>query len=209
MTSTDMEQLRITREALGLTLADVAHETRIPAEKLRLIEEGKLASLGGMTYARSFLLMYAKYLGVDLRSVAEALPQAILGGVADYRYLVQSQGRWVPEGPPRKVAGNSPHYDGPITVRPVLKVAAMLVAIGALAIWWAIQLRQGAFLEAEAEATRPPAAVPLSVSPNAQAAWHSLDATVAREAAAQTPPQAMAQPEVRRASPVTQSGSVQ
>ncbi len=140
MTPTAVQQLRNARQALGLSLADVAHATRIPVEKLQLLEEGKLAAIGSMTYARSFLRMYANHVGVDVESLAEALPQPILGGTADYRYLTESHGRWVTdESRLRSEAMQAPRRTA---ASPLLKVAAMLLFVGALAAWWGSRYRE-------------------------------------------------------------------
>jgi len=58
-------QLRAAREARGLTLEQVAAETRIPQRHLVAIESGDFAKLPGRTYAVGFTRTYAKMLGVD------------------------------------------------------------------------------------------------------------------------------------------------
>jgi cytoskeletal protein RodZ len=137
MTVAVSEELRCTREAQRLSLADVAHATRIPVERLRLLEEGKFASFGSMAYARSFLRKYARFLGVDVEAAAAALPDPILGGVSDYRHLTQSQGAWVDERKPKmKLAPLRRHP----AASPVAKVAAILVLVGVPALLWATHI---------------------------------------------------------------------
>ncbi len=58
-------QLRAAREARGLSLEQVAAETRIPQRHLVAIEVGDLAKLPGRTYAVGFTRTYAKMLGLD------------------------------------------------------------------------------------------------------------------------------------------------
>jgi len=137
MTLSVSEALKSAREAQRLTLADVAHETRIPVERLRLLEEGKFASFGSMAYARSFLRKYAQFLGVDVEEAAEALPDPIFGGESDYRHLTQSHGSWVDEKKPKMRL--TPLRRNP-AASPVAKVAAILVLVGVPALLWATHI---------------------------------------------------------------------
>lgn len=66
-------QLRTAREAQGLTLAQVAAETRIPQRHLQTIEEGDFAALPARTYAIGFSRSYAKLVGLDGETVAETV----------------------------------------------------------------------------------------------------------------------------------------
>lgn len=64
------EQLRAAREAAGLTLDQVAQETRISRRYLVNIEAGEFAELPGRTYAIGFSKSYAKAVGLDPSEVA-------------------------------------------------------------------------------------------------------------------------------------------
>ena len=64
------EQLRAAREARGLSLAEVAAETRIPQRHLQTIEAGDFASLPARTYAIGFARTYAKAVGLHEGDVA-------------------------------------------------------------------------------------------------------------------------------------------
>jgi cytoskeletal protein RodZ len=89
------QNLRAARESAGLTLLDVAHRTRIPANRLQQLEDGNYAAFGSMAYAKSFLKGYSRFLNVDASDALEELPTPVLGGPADYRYLTASQGPWI------------------------------------------------------------------------------------------------------------------
>ncbi|MCB1276573.1 helix-turn-helix domain-containing protein [Prosthecobacter sp.] len=91
------QKLKETRELRGLSIEDASFETRIPVQRLRLLESGNLAAFGSMTYARSFIRRYSDYLEVDASEVLEDLPEGVLGGERDYRYLTQSHGPWLRE----------------------------------------------------------------------------------------------------------------
>lgn len=63
------ETLRAERRRQRRTLADAAAETRVRESYLAAIEQEEFAALGGDVYARGFIRLYARYLGLD----AEAL----------------------------------------------------------------------------------------------------------------------------------------
>lgn len=64
-------QLRAAREARGLTLEQVAAETRIPQRHLLTIEGGEFAALPARTYAIGFARTYARAVGLNDADVAE------------------------------------------------------------------------------------------------------------------------------------------
>ncbi|KRA82596.1 helix-turn-helix domain-containing protein [Altererythrobacter sp. Root672] len=64
-------QLRAAREKLGLTLKEVAAETRIPLRHLEKIEVGDFAALPARTYAVGFSRNYAKLVGLNEEDVVE------------------------------------------------------------------------------------------------------------------------------------------
>jgi hypothetical protein len=66
-------QLRAAREAQGLTLAQVAAETRIPQRHLQTIENGDFAALPARTYAIGFSRSYAKLVDLDGDAVADTV----------------------------------------------------------------------------------------------------------------------------------------
>lgn len=96
------QTLRAAREARGLSFLDVAHLTRIPAHRVQQLEDDNFAAFGSMAYAKSFLKKYSRYLEVDASEVADSLPQPMLGGPADYRYLLTTHGPWVEKPEPKR-----------------------------------------------------------------------------------------------------------
>ncbi|HSJ02067.1 MAG: helix-turn-helix domain-containing protein [Verrucomicrobium sp.] len=64
-------QLRLAREARNLTLADLAHETRIPEARLADLENDTYDQFGGAAYARMFLRTYAHRLEVNAEAELE------------------------------------------------------------------------------------------------------------------------------------------
>jgi cytoskeleton protein RodZ len=63
------------RQALGLSLDDVAEQTRIRMSHLESLEENRFDDLPGPTYVTGFLRIYARFLGLD--------SDALLAGVND------------------------------------------------------------------------------------------------------------------------------
>jgi len=66
-------QLRLAREARGLSLDHVARETRIALRNLQALEEGNYAALPGRTYVLGFGRTYARQVGLDAEQVASGL----------------------------------------------------------------------------------------------------------------------------------------
>ncbi|NNE90784.1 MAG: hypothetical protein HKN23_03985 [Verrucomicrobiales bacterium] len=65
MASTIGQQLRDARVEKGLSVEDVAHQTRIHANSIRALEEDDYSGFASITYAKSFLQLYSRHLGVD------------------------------------------------------------------------------------------------------------------------------------------------
>jgi cytoskeleton protein RodZ len=67
------DRLREAREALGLTLADVAQRTRITQRHLRAVEESQFSELPGRTYVTGFARAYARAVNLPEADVAAAV----------------------------------------------------------------------------------------------------------------------------------------
>lgn len=75
------EQLKQAREAKGLSLDDVANQTRIPIRHLQNIEREDWEALPAPTYAVGFVRNYANIVGLDGAAMAVALRERIGGAV--------------------------------------------------------------------------------------------------------------------------------
>ncbi len=64
-------QLRVAREQRGLTVAQLAAQTRIGVRQLEKIEAGEFHDLPGRAYAIGFAKTYAKAVGLDQGDVAD------------------------------------------------------------------------------------------------------------------------------------------
>jgi transcriptional regulator with XRE-family HTH domain len=74
------ERLRLAREAKGLTLEDVASQTRIPIRHLRSIEDSNWQELPAVTYTVGFGRSYAQAVGLDGAEVGRELREQLGGG---------------------------------------------------------------------------------------------------------------------------------
>ncbi len=69
------DRLREAREAMGLSLTDIANRTRVPMRHLEAIETNDYSGMASPTYAIGFAKSYARAVGLDERTVAAELRQ--------------------------------------------------------------------------------------------------------------------------------------
>jgi cytoskeleton protein RodZ len=74
------EQLKAARTDGGLTLNEVAAQTRIPIRHLEALEKSDFGSLPGSTYSLGFAKSYARFVGLDPSVLAEELRQELAQG---------------------------------------------------------------------------------------------------------------------------------
>ncbi len=75
------------RERLGIPIERAAKESRIRAQRLREIEQDDFSELSNASYARMFLIAYAKYLGIPREDLDDYLPEQGLPGAENYQYI--------------------------------------------------------------------------------------------------------------------------
>jgi cytoskeleton protein RodZ len=90
MSSTLGEKLRQAREERGISISEVAEQTRISSLYLKSIEEDNYKPLPGGIFNKGFVKAYAKYVGVDEN---EALQ--------DYARLIAQNDETADDGPPK------------------------------------------------------------------------------------------------------------
>lgn len=64
-------QLMLARERAGMTIEQVASQTRIPLRHLEVIESGRFEDLPARTYAIGFSRTYARTVGLDEHAIAD------------------------------------------------------------------------------------------------------------------------------------------
>lgn len=103
------QRLRAAREARGLSLDEVAAQTRIPIRHLRSIEDGKYEELPALTYTVGFGRNYANAVGLDGaevgRELREQLGGAQRGSSISTEYYAPPDPARVPSRPLAWIAG--------------------------------------------------------------------------------------------------------
>lgn len=79
--------LSAAREAQEIPVERAAKETRIRVQRLRDIEKDDFSHFSNPSYARMFLIAYAKYLGVSVNRVHEFLPVPGESGSDGFGYI--------------------------------------------------------------------------------------------------------------------------
>ena len=103
------EQLRSGREAMNLTLHQVAETTKMRTDHIRAVEEGRYEVFVAPVYIRGFVRTYCKLLKLDVNAIMAALDQELGGtkkfnetlprnneprGVLDFVMLQLSKVKW-------------------------------------------------------------------------------------------------------------------
>jgi cytoskeleton protein RodZ len=67
------EQLRLAREAKGLSVQQVADQTKIRTDHVRALEEGDFGAFSATVYIRGSVKLYGTLLKLDLPPLLETL----------------------------------------------------------------------------------------------------------------------------------------
>ncbi|MEI8233577.1 MAG: helix-turn-helix transcriptional regulator [Verrucomicrobiota bacterium] len=200
------QALRDARLEKKLTIDEVAHATKIRASRISDLEDDDYTHFPNIAYARSFLVLYAKFLDVDISKY----PTVEVGstvGLGDYQYLRQEEpvaphhrARQEPAGPPEK-----PRW------LIVFFVFLVLLVLGALAGWGIMTIRRLGSVEklVEKNAGIHPSPAPTAAptptptpTPPPPAPTPSPAAAQPQEKSLPAVPVPSPEPEIRRAEPV-------
>ena len=209
------QALRAARLKKNLSVEDVSIATKMRPERIKDLERDDYTRFPNLTYARNFLILYSKYLRLDI-SKYPTIEVGSTVGLSDYQYLrseeKETAKRSIPEqaGPPEK-----PRW------LIVFFVFLIMLALGALIGWGVMNFRRLGPVEnlgkkdAEAltlpmpqaptpkpaETPAPTPAVVPSPSPDAVAVPpENIPVLPAQPATATASPSP--EPEVRRAEPI-------
>src|SRR5271157_6110912 len=80
-------KLQQARLAKKLEIEDVAEKTKIRPNRIIDLEADEYAHFPNLTYAKSFLAKYARFLGVDIQEELENFRTARTISLGDYQYL--------------------------------------------------------------------------------------------------------------------------
>ena len=95
--------LSAVREERGVPIEQAARDTRIRAQRLREIESDDFSHFSHPSYARLFLVDYAKYLGISLAEIRSLLPDPGECGTEGYQYLQEIPGEPTPSRVARRI----------------------------------------------------------------------------------------------------------
>jgi cytoskeletal protein RodZ len=150
------ERLRTAREAKGISLQEVATQTRIPIRHLEYIEKGEWEALPAATYSVGFARSYATVVGLDPAEVGQELRQEL--GIARNQTASPAASYYEPADPAR------------VPPRWVALVAVVLIAllVGGY-LMWRSQAVGDDTVEPQLVETQAPVAQPQNGAPSQQA----------------------------------------
>lgn len=188
-----LEEARLQKK---LTVEEAAFATKIRADRILDLEKDEYRNFPNLTYAKSFLVLYARFLGVNISDYTATLGRTNPVSVGDYEYLSHAR---VGEQPKARENSGRPLAS--------LLIVTLLLLVAVIGFYLLISFQRiGARRTEEPVASTPaPTATPEppppapSPTPAAETAAPVLAETPAPVAAAETP----APLEVRRAQPVS------
>jgi cytoskeletal protein RodZ len=125
MVETVGRRLQKTRQARQWTIDEVAAATKIRPERITDLEADDLSHFPSLVYARSFLVKYAKHLGVDIQDDLEQIQVGKPVGLGEYHYLRTTPPlKYQPE--PRRRGDDTGSKIPPL----LLAILALLLLIG-------------------------------------------------------------------------------
>jgi len=210
------------RVARNLTLDEAARMTKIRPQRLAEIEADDFSQFPSLAYAKGFLLIYGKFLDVDVTPYLDAFEDSESVTVDGYSYLQENE-RAKPVSAPvarRRPVATGGGGGGSNRVSPMpLIVGIVVLVIGFLGMKFLLNVQRLAPGKGGSSAQTSPSVTPAvassgsspAASPNIAAA--ATSAPIASPAPTLGPPEtrkalaanstAPAEPEVRKAKPVT------
>lgn len=209
------KKLRDARLARGLTLDDAYRVTKIRPNRLEAIENEDFSLFDSLTYSKAAVLIYGKFLEVDVSPYLESFETSESVTVDGYAYLQDAPD---PE-PIRPVTvrrrSSSPGSGGGRSSFMPLIIGVIVLVVGFIVMKWFLQMQRLNPRPAPAPGASPVAtATDRIIAPHAQpaetttaptattSALPTATATAAPTVAPSVPAPAASQPEVRRAEPV-------
>ena len=152
------QQLKYARNDRGLTIEDVAFHTRIPAARVRDMENDDLSRFANLTYARGFLKIYGAFLEVDISEYLGQFHTDEFANASGHEYVQTASAT---QNLPAAVitdAGRPKNYGGYVLLG--------LAACGVGAVLW---LNRGNHGDETAASTVAAATAPAASSPSPRA----------------------------------------
>ena len=220
MVATVGKKLQIAREKKGLSIDQVARETKIRPERVADLENDDFTQFPNLTYAKGFLLIYAKFLGVDVSDFASSFENTSPISVSDYEYLSNAAAATEETIRTQKPVAYSAPSSGSKSIFGMLGLGVLVLFGAGLIMFWNVTSKRLAPALPAGVAT--PSASPSISPPIAESDKSLLQAPTpvptpmpVASAPIATPvplvpgptPRLAGAPEVRRAEPVAHSGA--
>jgi cytoskeletal protein RodZ len=210
-----LQQARLARK---LEIEDVAERTKIRPDRIIDLEADEYAHFPNLTYAKSFLAKYARFLGLDIQKELDAFRISPAISMGDYQYL-----RSIPPYNPQQLRWTQRIQPKGFRVPPAVVVILVLIVLVGVPVFSYLALNiprvTGTNFSGNTDRANQPAiapAKPAGIAPSASSAAQSPageSVAVASPAALQiqdaTPARTEGGTEVRRALPpgASQSGT--
>ncbi len=123
MDATTGQKLSQARLAKGLSIDEVAHETKLRPDKVLALEHDDYSRFPNNAYVKGFLQIYGRYLGVDVRAALSELENPSPVSVSDYQYLNS-----IPEKKPERLALR--RKSGKPSLAPLIVFVFLCVVVG-------------------------------------------------------------------------------
>jgi len=221
------KKLQEARLARGLTLDEAGRMTKIRPAQLQEIENEDFSQFASLAYAKGFLLIYGKFLDVDVSPYLEAFETSETLTTDGYSYL-QEAAEPEPIRPTKVRRRSAPVSSGGgrSSFMPLI-IGIIVLVLGFTVMKWLLQMQR-----LKPRPTSAPGATPIAtatvteriVAPHAQPLESPTPAPTAETSVAPTatatvapttpptivaPPSSSAEPEVRRAEPVNPKDAAQ
>lgn len=156
------KHLQKARTDRGLSIEQAAAGVKIRSTFLRALEASDLTKFANAAYAKSFLLMYGRYLGVDVKTIAVQIDTTTQMKVEGYQYLTnRAAAQPKTKADPELTFSAAPEPKSSGSWLPLLVLGGtLLVALIAFVIWQNVNRLGDA---------QPPAAPKSSPTPSAAA----------------------------------------
>ncbi|OYV05940.1 MAG: hypothetical protein CFE26_08965 [Verrucomicrobiales bacterium VVV1] len=84
------KSLRQAREAAGLSVSDVVHQTKFPRTVIEALERDDYTVFSSPTYAKSYLSQYAEFVGIDSAKWLDFFEPAAFAAPQDMLSMIES-----------------------------------------------------------------------------------------------------------------------
>ena len=204
------------RQARNLTLDEAARMTKIRPTRLAEIEADDFSQFPSLAYAKGFLLIYGKFLDVDVTAYLDAFEDSERVTVDGYSYLQENRPEKpvsAPAVPRRPATAGRPSRAGRNRISPmplIFGIVVLVIGFSVMKLLLNVQRLAPGKTESTAQASpstspatgsKPAPPGPASSAPSNVASAPSVAPTAS--SAPTLAPAAPGEPEVRKAKPVT------